>query len=174
MADNRRPTRFAGRTNTGRMTRLISVICHESRNITMRTSVTLIRLETTDDSVSVNACWAPMTSLLRRLISAPVWVRVKKAMGIFWMCSKTLERMSKMSPSPFTHLGRYPADADGQTAVGDGQDGCHQRQAEDQRLVLFGDAVVDDRSEQQRVDHPDHRIDHHQHQKPGQDLSLIH
>ena len=41
-----------------------------------------------------------MTSLLSRLISAPVWVRVKKAMGIRWMCSNTLDRMSKMSPSP--------------------------------------------------------------------------
>ncbi len=76
------------------------VICHDSRNITTSTRVTLMRLETTDDSVSVNACWAPMTSLLSRLISAPVWVRVKKAIGIFWMCSKTFARMSKMSPSP--------------------------------------------------------------------------
>ena len=60
----------------------------------MSTRVTLIRLDTTDDKVSVKACWAPMTSLLSRLIRAPVWVRVKKAMGIFWMCSKTWERMS--------------------------------------------------------------------------------
>ena len=62
--------------------------------------MTLIRLETIDDRVSEKACWAPMTSLLSRLISAPVWVRVKKASGILWMCSNTLDRMSKMSPSP--------------------------------------------------------------------------
>ena len=61
----------------------MTVICHERKNITISTRVTLIRLETTDDSVSVKACWAPMTSLLSRLIRAPVWVRVKKAMGIF-------------------------------------------------------------------------------------------
>ena len=60
----------------------------------MRTRVTLIRLDTIDESVSVKACWAPMTSLLSRLMRAPVWVRVKKAMGIFWMCSNTWERMS--------------------------------------------------------------------------------
>ncbi len=64
------------------------------------TRVTLTRLATTDDKMSVNACWAPSTSLFNRLIRAPVWVRVKKEMGIFWMCSKTRDRMSKMSPSP--------------------------------------------------------------------------
>ncbi len=77
----------------------------------MSTRVTLIRLETTDESVSVKACWAPSTSLLRRLISAPVWVRVKKAIGIFWMCSKTWDRMSKMRPSPtLAETQRMPMD----------------------------------------------------------------
>ena len=94
ITDSRRPTRLAGNTKMGRMIRLIRVICQESRNITMRTRVTLIRLETIDERVSVKACWAPMTSLLSRLMRAPVWVRVKKAMGIFWMCSNTWERMS--------------------------------------------------------------------------------
>ena len=51
------------------------------------TSDTVSRLLTTLDSVPVNACWAPSTSLLSRLISAPVWVRVKKAMGIRWTWS---------------------------------------------------------------------------------------
>ena len=55
---------------------------------------TLMTLLTTLDSVPVNACCAPSTSLLIRLISAPVWVRVKNAIGIRWMCSKTFERMS--------------------------------------------------------------------------------
>ncbi len=59
----------------------------------------------------MNACWAPMTSLLSRLIRAPVWVRVKKAIGIFWMCSKTFERMSKMRPSPtLAETHRIPMD----------------------------------------------------------------
>ncbi len=94
MAESLRPTRLAGRTKIGRMIRLMSVICQERMNMTMRTRITLIRLETTDDNVSVKACCAPITSLLSRLMSAPVWVRVKKAIGIFCMCSKTLERMS--------------------------------------------------------------------------------
>ncbi len=60
----------------------------------------MTRLPTTPDSVSLNARWAPMTSLLRRLTSAPVRVRVKKAMG--WRCtwSNTLARRSRISPSP--------------------------------------------------------------------------
>ena len=66
------------------------------------TMATVIRLPTTLDSSVVKACWAPMTSLLSRLTSAPVWVRVKKASGIRWMCRKTLARMSKMRPSPMT------------------------------------------------------------------------
>jgi hypothetical protein len=42
----------------------------------------------------VKACWAPMTSLLSRLTSAPVWVRVKNATGICCTCSKTRLRRS--------------------------------------------------------------------------------
>ncbi len=38
-------------------------------------------MPTTPPSVEVNACCAPMTSLLSREISAPVWVRVKNASG---------------------------------------------------------------------------------------------
>ena len=94
MTESLRPTRLAGITKIGRITRLMRVICHDSRNITISTRVTLIRLETTDDRVSVKACWAPMTSLLSRLMRAPVWVRVKKAIGIFWMWANTCERMS--------------------------------------------------------------------------------
>ena len=39
-------------------------------------------LETVLDSVEVNARWAPITSLLSRDTSAPVWVRVKNASDI--------------------------------------------------------------------------------------------
>ncbi len=85
------------------------VICHERKNMTTSTSATLIRFETTDDKVSEKACCAPMTSLLRRLINAPVWVRVKKARGIRWMCANTWDRMSKMRPSPtFAETHRIP------------------------------------------------------------------
>ena len=51
-------------------------------------------LETTPDSVEVKACCAPMTSLLSRLTSAPVCVRVKNATGIRWTCSNTWLRRS--------------------------------------------------------------------------------
>jgi hypothetical protein len=40
--------------------------------------------------------------LFKRLMSAPVWVRVKKARGMLWMCRNTFERMSKIKPSPMT------------------------------------------------------------------------
>ena len=64
------------------------------------TITTVTRLLTTFESVSVKACWAPRTSLLSRVTSAPVWVRVKKAIGISWMWRNTCERRSKMMPSP--------------------------------------------------------------------------
>ena len=51
-------------------------------------------LDTTEDSVDVKACWAPMTSVLRRLTSAPVWVRVKNATGICCTWVKTRVRRS--------------------------------------------------------------------------------
>ena len=55
---------------------------------------TLIMFETVDDSVEVNARWAPITSLLSRETSAPVWVRVKNASDIRCTCAKTLVRRS--------------------------------------------------------------------------------
>ncbi len=58
------------------------------------TMTTVTKLPMTLDSRSVKACWAPMTSLLSRLTSAPVWVRVKKASGMRWMWRNTLVRMS--------------------------------------------------------------------------------
>ena len=70
------------------------MICHDKRNMAVSVMATVMTLLTTDEKVSVNACWAPSTSLLRRDTSDPVWVRVKKATGMRWMCSKTRERMS--------------------------------------------------------------------------------
>ena len=57
-------------------------------------------LVTTPGSAEVNARCAPMTSLFRRLTSAPVRVRVKNATGIDCMCSNTLRRRSRIIPSP--------------------------------------------------------------------------
>ena len=84
----------AGMMNSGTIVSASNVICHESKSIAMSTSVTLMMLLTTFDSVPVKACCAPSTSLLMRLISAPVCVRVKNAIGIRWMCVNTAERMS--------------------------------------------------------------------------------
>jgi hypothetical protein len=51
-------------------------------------------LPTVPDNVDVNACWAPITSLLRRLTSAPVWVRVKNWSGNRCTWSYTAVRRS--------------------------------------------------------------------------------
>ena len=69
---------------TGSKTRDSKVICQDNKNITIRVRVTPMMLLTTLDSVPVKACCAPSTSLFSRLMSAPVCVRVKKAMGIRW------------------------------------------------------------------------------------------
>ena len=70
------------------------MICQESASIAAATSTRLTTLDTTPESVEVNACCAPMTSLLSREISAPVCVRVKNATGIRWTCANTWERRS--------------------------------------------------------------------------------
>ena len=51
-------------------------------------------LPTVPDRVDVNACWAPITSLLSRLTSAPVWVRVKNCSGMRCTWSYTWVRRS--------------------------------------------------------------------------------
>ena len=53
--------------------------CQLSAIIATPTTSTEMALETVLDSVEVNARWAPITSLLSRETSAPVWVRVKNA-----------------------------------------------------------------------------------------------
>ena len=54
----------------------------------------VMTLETTDPIVPVRARWAPMTSVFRRLVSAPVWVRVKKATGMRWTWANSATRRS--------------------------------------------------------------------------------
>jgi hypothetical protein len=100
MLARRRPTQRAGSRNTGSSTSDSRVICQERKNIATSVMLTPMMLPTTDEKVSVKACCAPITSLLSREMSAPVWVRVKKEMGISLMCANTLVRMSKISPSP--------------------------------------------------------------------------
>ena len=80
--------------NTGRRASESSVICHDRMNMAASVTATVTRLPKTDEKVSVKACWAPRTSLSSRDTRAPVWVRVKKAIGIWPMCAKTFVRMS--------------------------------------------------------------------------------
>ena len=70
------------------------VTCQLSASMVIPTTITEMMFETVPDSVDVNALWAPITSLLSRLTSAPVWVRVKNASD--WRCTwaNTLVRRS--------------------------------------------------------------------------------
>jgi hypothetical protein len=105
-ADSRRrpaivpPIRRAGSRNSGTSTRASTVTCQASPIITASTSTSWITLETRLASVSVSAAWAPITSLSRRLTSAPVRVRVKNATGIRCTWENTARRRSRISPSP--------------------------------------------------------------------------
>ncbi len=99
-AASRLPIRRAGTTKTGSRMRATTVICHEMLSITTSVRVRVTRLLTTPDSVPLNARWAPSTSLLSRLTSAPVRVRVKNAIGMRWTWSKTVVRRSRIKPSP--------------------------------------------------------------------------
>ena len=94
MTCSRRPTQRAGSRNSGVSSSAQRVICQDRNSMVATTSTRPMTLETTEDSVEVNACWAPITSVLSRLTSAPVWVRVKKATGIRWTWANTLVRRS--------------------------------------------------------------------------------
>ncbi len=92
--------RRAGTRKSGSMSTAITVTSQDVLSITARVSTSATRFVTTPDSVPLKACCAPITSLLSRLTSAPVRVRVKKAIGIFCTWSKTAVRRSRITPSP--------------------------------------------------------------------------
>ena len=94
MAPSRRPTRFAGAMKRGSTTSESRVRRHSSANIAVRVKASTTTFDTTEPSVDVTAVWAPTTSLLRREMSAPVWVRVKKATGMRCTLSKRATRRS--------------------------------------------------------------------------------
>ncbi len=91
---SRRPIQRAGSTNSGSSSSATTVICQDRKSMVASTRTSVITLDTTDDSVEVNACCAPMTSLFSRLTREPVWVRVKNATGIRCTCSNTRVRRS--------------------------------------------------------------------------------
>ncbi len=93
------------------MPRQSRVICQLSANMATPTTSTAMPLETVLDRVEVNARWAPITSLLSRETSAPVWVRVKKASDWRWTCPNTWVRRSKISPSPIREESQPPSTA---------------------------------------------------------------
>src|SRR5699024_1190636 len=77
-----------------------TVSCQLRPAITTRVRMSWTALDTTPDRVSEKARCAPITSLLSRLTSAPVRVRVKNAIGMVWTWSNTERRRSSVSPSP--------------------------------------------------------------------------
>ena len=83
----RRPIRRAGNTKIGSRSSASSVTCQAMLIITARARASWMTLLSTLASVDVIADWAPMTSLLSRLTSAPVRVRVKNATGIRCTCA---------------------------------------------------------------------------------------
>ena len=72
----------------------MTVMGHDRTSIVPATSTRDTRFETTPESVEVKACCAPITSLLSRDTSAPVWARVKKATGWRRTCPNTWVRRS--------------------------------------------------------------------------------
>ncbi|MNJ82525.1 hypothetical protein D3C77_819910 [compost metagenome] len=62
--------------------------------MTAAVSTSATVLETSPERVPAKADCAPMTSLFKRLTSAPVLVREKNATGIFCTWSKTAVRRS--------------------------------------------------------------------------------
>ena len=74
----------------------------------MPTTTTAMELATVLDRVLVNARCAPITSLLSRETSAPVWVRVKNASDWRWTCPNTRVRRSKIRPSPIREDSQPP------------------------------------------------------------------
>ena len=94
IACSRRPTRLAGMMNSGSTTSASSVSRHSSASIATSVVTSTTTLLTTLPSVLVTAVCAPTTSLFSRLVSAPVCVRVKKAIGIRWTLANRATRRS--------------------------------------------------------------------------------
>ena len=97
-----RPTPLAASTKNGSTASVISVSCQLSASISPTAATTCTTFAASVPNVPVKADCAPITSLLRRLISAPVCVRVKNASGMRWTWSKRRRRRSKIRCSP-TH-----------------------------------------------------------------------
>ena len=82
------------RRSRGNSARHSTVTCQLSASMVIPTTTTETMLDTVPDRVDVKALWAPMTSELSRLTSAPVWVRVKNASDCRCTWANTLVRRS--------------------------------------------------------------------------------
>ena len=113
--------------------------------------------DTTDPSVPVSARCAPITSLFMRLISAPVCVRVKKAIGMRCVWSNSERRRSKMRPSPIlADHQRSPSESSASpTAIAT----ISSASVVTMPLSCCGDGGVDDALDQQRRDDADQRLE---------------
>ena len=78
------PMRRAGMMKKGSTTSVRIVSFQSSASMKLSVTISVMTLDTTVPRVLVTACWAPITSLFRRDISAPVWVRVKNDSGRRW------------------------------------------------------------------------------------------
>ncbi len=91
---SRRPMRRAGMMKAGSTTSVRTVSRHSRPSITESVTARVMTFCTTVPMVDVTACCAPMTSLFIRLVSEPVWVRLKKEMGSRCTWSNSATRMS--------------------------------------------------------------------------------
>ena len=94
MAPRREPTRLAGMMNAGSTTSEIAVSRHSSTTMVDSVVARTTMFETTLPRVEVTAVCAPITSLFSRLMSAPVCVRVKNAIGMRCTFSNSATRRS--------------------------------------------------------------------------------
>ena len=78
----------------GSTTRDNTVRRHSRVSIAATVVTNTTELLTAVPRVDVTALWAPITSLFRRLMSDPVWVRVKKAIGMRCTLVKSATRRS--------------------------------------------------------------------------------
>ena len=79
----------------------------------------------------MNACWAPITSLLSRLISAPVWVRVKN--GERHPLHVVEHAGAQVEDEALADARRVPPLDEGEAGVEDGQAGDQDGDLHDAR-----------------------------------------
>ena len=91
---SRRPISRAGTRKKGTRASAPRVSGQERVAIATMMTTRVMALLTTLDSTEVKACWAPMTSLPRRVTRAPVCARVKNATGWRSTCENTWVRRS--------------------------------------------------------------------------------